>query len=69
MVELLTVKLAAAAPNFTAVEPVKLVPVIVTGVAVVLGPELGLTPVTVGAEAPCRCTGRPRSWRSCRLGW
>jgi hypothetical protein len=49
VVELLTVKLAAAAPKFTAVEPVKLVPVIVTGVAVVLGPELGLTPVTVGA--------------------
>jgi hypothetical protein len=48
-VELLTVKLAAAVPKFTAVAPVKLVPVRVTLVDPVLCPEVGLSPVTVGA--------------------
>jgi hypothetical protein len=46
----LTVKLAAlVAPNFTAVAPVKSVPVIVTTVAPARGPEFGATPVTAGA--------------------
>ncbi len=35
-------------PNLTAVAPVKPVPVIVTVVPPVVGPELGLIPVTVG---------------------
>jgi hypothetical protein len=35
-------------PNFTTVAPVKPVPVMVTGVPPVVGPELGLTAVTVG---------------------
>ena len=49
-VALLTVKVVAAvAPNFTAVAPVRLVPVMVTEVPPVLGPVVGLTPVTVGA--------------------
>lgn len=49
-VALLTVKLVALlAPNFTAVAPVKLVPVIVTDVPPVVGPAGGLTPVTVGS--------------------
>ena len=48
-VALLTVKVVAAvAPNFTAVAPVKLVPVMVTEVPPAVGPEVGLTPVTVG---------------------
>ena len=48
LVALLTVKLeAAVVPNFTALAPVKPVPVTVT--EVLFGPELGLTPVTVGA--------------------
>ncbi len=46
----LTVKLAAAvAPNFTAVAPVKLVPVMTTLVPPVAGPDVGARPVTVGA--------------------
>jgi len=49
VVALLTVKVAAVAPKSTAVAPVKLEPVIAIEVAPVLGPELGLTPVTVGA--------------------
>jgi hypothetical protein len=49
LVELLTVKLAAAEPKFTAVAPTKPVPVTVTLVAPVLCPELGVSPVTVGA--------------------
>ena len=49
-VALLTVNVVAAMrPNFTALAPVKLVPVIVTDVPPVVGPEVGLTPVTVGA--------------------
>jgi hypothetical protein len=36
-------------PKLTAVAPVNPVPVIVTAVMPVLGPELGLTLVTVGA--------------------
>jgi len=45
----LTVKLVAATvPNFTAVAPVKLVPVMVTDVPPLVGPAFGLTPVTVG---------------------
>ena len=38
-----------SAPNFTAVAPVKLVPVIVTHVPPAAGPVVGLRPVTVGA--------------------
>ena len=49
VVELLKLKLAATAPKLTAVAPVKFVPVIVTMVLPVLGPEFGLRPVTVGA--------------------
>jgi len=50
VVELTTVKLVAAVvPNVTAVAPVKLVPVMVTAVPPVAGPEVGDTPVTVGA--------------------
>ncbi len=46
----LNVKLAAAVPpNLTVEAAVKLVPVIVTVVPPASGPELGLTPVTVGA--------------------
>jgi hypothetical protein len=49
-VELLTVKLeAAVVPNFTALAPVNPVPLIATEVVPVVGPELGLTPVTAGA--------------------
>ena len=45
---LLKVNVAAElAPKSTAVAPVKFVPVIVTRLPI--GPELGLTPVTVGA--------------------
>src|SRR5579863_33707 len=46
---LLTVKLVAATlPNFTALAPVKLVPVMVTMVPPAVEPEAGLRPVTVG---------------------
>src|SRR5450755_3075842 len=46
----LTVKLAAAvAPNFTAVAPVKLVPVMTTDVPPASGPLVGARPVIVGA--------------------
>ena len=46
---LLTVNDAAGvAPNFTADAPVKSVPVIVTAVPPALGPDAGLTAVTVG---------------------
>ena len=49
-VALLTVKLAAAeAPKLTALAPVKPVPVTVDRGAAGVGPEVGLTPVTVGA--------------------
>jgi len=45
-----TVKLVAAtAPKRTLVAPVKFVPVMVTVVPPVIGPELGETPVTAGA--------------------
>ena len=47
-VGLVTVKLAADAPNRTAVAPVKSVPVTVTRVPPAVGPLAGLTPVTVG---------------------
>ena len=51
-VALLTVKLVAATPpNLTTVAPVKLVPVIVTLAPPAVGPELGLTLVTVGAAS------------------
>ena len=36
-------------PNFTAVAPVKLVPVMVTGVPPASGPLVALRPVTVGS--------------------
>src|SRR5450631_2099400 len=46
----LTVKLAAAvAPNFTAVAPVKLVPVMTTLVPPASGPDVGVRPEIVGA--------------------
>ena len=47
----LTVKLVAALPpKVTAVAPVKLVPVIVTKVPPAVGPDDGLSPMTVGGE-------------------
>ena len=48
VVELTTTPVAAAVPNLTAVTPEKLVPVMVTEVPPEIGPELGLSPVTVG---------------------
>jgi len=45
-VALVTAKLAGVVPNFTALAPVKPVPVIETEVP--FGPELGLIPVTAG---------------------
>jgi len=49
-VELTTVTpVAAVPPNVTDVAPLKLVPVMVTDVPPAAGPELALTPVTVGA--------------------
>jgi hypothetical protein len=48
VVEVLTVNVAAAVPKFTALAPVKFVPVIVTCVPLV--PDPGLSPVTVGAR-------------------
>ena len=45
---------AAVVPKSTAVAPVKLVPVIVTRVPPVVGPLVGLRPVTVGAATACR---------------
>jgi len=49
-VSLLTVTpVAAVVPKLTALAPVNPVPVMVTDVPPVLDPELGLTPVTVGA--------------------
>ena len=52
LVELTTVKVVAASvPKCTAVAPVKAVPVMVTEVPPAVGPEVGLTPVTVGAAA------------------
>jgi hypothetical protein len=51
LVALLTVNAAGFAPKSTAVAPVKVVPVTVTLVVPVLCPEVGLTPVTVGAGA------------------
>ena len=42
---------AAVPPKLTALAPVRLVPVTVTTVPPVVGPEAGLTPVTVGAAA------------------
>ena len=56
-VSLLKAKLAVAPPIFTAVAPVKLVPVMVTDAPPAVGPEGGLMAVTVGAEA-----GRPVRW-------
>src|SRR6202047_1656793 len=48
---------AAVPPNVTAVAPVKLVPVMVTDVPPAIGPEFGLTLVTVGAAASTCVTG------------
>jgi hypothetical protein len=47
-VSLLSVKLAAVLPNFTAVAPVNPDPEIVTDVPPPVGPACGLTPVTSG---------------------
>ena len=41
--------MALVLPNFTAVAPARFVPEMVTEVPPALGPEFGLTPVTVGA--------------------
>ncbi|HET6963194.1 MAG TPA: hypothetical protein VFH58_00375 [Acidimicrobiales bacterium] len=41
---------AGLAPKLTPVAPVRLVPVIVTDVPPALGPDEGLTPVTVGGQ-------------------
>ena len=66
-VALLTVKVVAAvAPNFTAVAPVKLVPVTVTEVPPVVGPEVGLTAVTVGAGDVGEVVGGARGARASR---
>jgi hypothetical protein len=43
-----TVNVALVVPKSTTVDPVKLVPVMVTEVFPVVGPEVGLTAVTVG---------------------
>ena len=52
LVALVTVKLGAfVVPKLTAVALVKPVPVIVTLVPPALGPDAGLTPVTVGTAA------------------
>jgi hypothetical protein len=52
-VALLTVNVVAAVvPNFTAVAPVRFVPVITTEVPPPVGPVLGLTAVTVGVLDP-----------------
>ena len=48
-VALLTVYVAIALPKLTVVAPVKLVPVIVTGVPPAVVPLVGATNVTVGA--------------------
>jgi hypothetical protein len=47
---------AAVVPNWTAVTPMKLVPVMLTRVLPVLGPEVGLMTLTVGIvpAAPTR---------------
>jgi hypothetical protein len=51
-VALFTVKVVALVPpNWTAVAPVKFVPVIVTAVPPVVVPLVGVIPVMVGAEA------------------
>ena len=47
--ELTTTPDAAFTPNFTAVAPVKLVPVMITDVPPAAGPLVGLNNVTVGA--------------------
>jgi hypothetical protein len=55
-VALFTVKLVAGTvPKFTPVAAVKPVPVMVTLVPPVVGPEAGLTPVTVGAATKKGC--------------
>ena len=55
LVALLTVKLVAAVvPNLTALAPVKPVPVIVTEVPPVLGPELGADAGHASARGECR---------------
>ena len=50
-VELTTVKVAVAVPKCTAVAPVKAVPVTVTEVPPVVGPEVGSIALTVGRVA------------------
>ncbi len=45
---------AEAVPNFTDVAPDRLVPVTVTVVPPVAGPDVGLTEVTVGAATTFR---------------
>ena len=47
---------AAVDPNFTVAEEVKFLPVMVTDVPPVVGPEVGLIEVMVGAEEVDDCT-------------
>jgi len=54
--ETTTTFVAELAPNFTAVAPVKLVPVIVTDVPPAAGPLVGLNDVTVGAATYVKLT-------------
>ena len=49
---------AGVVPNSTAVAPVRFVPVIVTVVPPAVGPDVGLTPVTVGAADVGELVGR-----------
>jgi len=54
--ETTTTFVAELAPNFTAVAPVKLVPVMVTTVPPAAGPLVGLNAVTVGAATYVKLT-------------
>jgi hypothetical protein len=56
-----TVKLAGTSPKKTPVAPVKLLPVIITDVPPARLPELGLTPVTEGAEAALKVYRSPET--------
>ena len=60
-----TVKLALVVPNFTPVAPVRLAPVMVTGVPPAAGPPAGATPETDGGvvEPPqATTTGVEFAW-------
>ena len=65
-----TVKpVAAVPPKLTALAPVKLVPVMVTAVPPVVGPEVGLTPVTVGGVDVGELVVRRVGGRGARRRW